>query len=157
MQKDFLKNKNGGYAILFTVAVVAVISLITMGLSNAAYKQMVLSSVARDSTKAFYEADIASECALFADNIEYYNTNPSGSIFTCAEHDLIYTKEEPSIDTKIYKFMPDNPILSEKCFNSSIQKKETIDSINTVIETRGYNICNTSHIRTVERAIRVTY
>ncbi len=157
MQKKFLKNKKGGYAILFTVAVVAVISLITMGLSNAAYKQMVLSSVAKDSTKAFYEADIASECALYADNIEYYNTYGPGSIFNCAGHSLVYTKEQPSSDITRYRFNPENPTPANKCFNSLIQKTETVDSIKTIIETRGYNICNTDNIRTVERAIRVTY
>ncbi len=156
-EKALKNNKKGGYAILFTVAIVAVISLITIGLSNATYKQMILSSVARDSAKAFYEADIASECSLYTDNIELYATAASGSSFSCGGHSLLYTKEQPSADVTIYKFEPENYTASAKCFYSSIKKTESTDSISTVIETRGYNICDAKNIRTVERAIRVTY
>src|SRR5574343_1489902 len=74
------KNNQSGYAILFTVVIVSVISIIAIGLSNTAYKSMILSSVAKDSQTAFYQSDTATECALYAD------TNPdvlSGNNFKC--------------------------------------------------------------------------
>lgn len=156
MKINFLNNNNNkGYAILFTVSVVAVISLITIGLSNANYKQMVLSSVARDSSKAFYEADIASECSLFADDTDAYGDSDSGT-FNCAGYDFNFLRiKNGNIVT--YTLDLSNPNLSKECFNSVTKKENTGDAIVTTIETKGYNICDTSNMRTVERAIRVTY
>lgn len=155
--KTLKNNKKGGYAILFTVAIVAVISMITIGLSNATYKQIILSSVARDSAKAFYEADIASECSLYFENNELYNTYTSGSSFSCGGHSLLYTMKPKVSNVTTYEFEPENYVASAKCFYSSVKKTEGEDYISTVIETRGYNICDANNIRTVERAIRVTY
>lgn len=161
MKINHLNNKkNGGYAILFTVAVVGIISMITIGLSNAAYKQMILSSVAKDSAKAFYEADIASECALYADDIGFYDSPssiPGSTTFDCAGHILAYNKTVISADEIEYTLEPESPNQSEKCFYIKSKKTNTVDALVTVIESKGYNICNTDNIRAVERAIRVTY
>ena len=152
------KNKNNkGYAILFTVAIVGVISLITIGLSNAAYNQIILSSVAKDSTTAFYQSDIAAECALYADDTDFY-ANPTGTPFNCAGNTLDYTKV-PNGNVTTYTLNPQSSVLnsSSKCFKIVTTKTESASGITTIVESRGYNICNKSNIRTVERAIRVTY
>lgn len=155
MKNKFSQKNNKGYAILFTVAVVAVISLITIGLSNATYKQMILSSVARDSSRAFYEADIASECSLFADDVGIYDDGASGT-FNCAGYSLGYTTVKDG-NTITYTLDPIDSDMSKECFHAITKKEDRGDSIGTTIETKGYNICDTSKIRTVERAIRVTY
>lgn len=159
-------NKNGGYAILFTVVVVGIISMITIGLSNAAYKQLVLSSVARDSTTAFYQADIGSECALYADN-EYnmLNTNiPTGT--TCGSDPtdslnpaipLFFTQPVPNNGVISYDLILEDEILNKKCFRINVTKTESEFSISTKIQAMGYNICKKSNSRTVERAIEVNY
>ena len=155
--KNFInKKENGGYAILFTVAVVGIISMITIGLSNAAYKQMILSSVAKDSTTAFYQSDLASECALYADDTDFY-LNPSGTAFTCAGYSLNYTAADMGSGITKYTLNPTDLTSSDKCFNIVITKTETTSAIATVVESKGYNICNTNNIRTVERAVKVTY
>ena len=146
--------KEGGYAILFTVVVVGIISMITIGLSNAAYKQMVLSSVARDSTTAFYQADIASECALYADRMEFLKELQPLPTFSCATHTLKYGHIALS---NLYTLNPESETSSSKCFRIEVTKTEDNDSIATKVEAMGYNICNKSNKRTVERAIEINY
>lgn len=153
------KTKKGGYAILFTVVIVGIISMITIGLSNAAYKQMILSSVAKDSTTAFYQADIASECALYMDN---ESNNPAvpptsgSSSWTCAGINLTYTPSGSSPDTQV-NLDPVSGGSSNKCFSSIVYKKETSTAISTEVQAKGYNICDKTNSRTVERAIKVNY
>jgi hypothetical protein len=149
------KTKKGGYAILFTVVVVGIISMITIGLSNAIYKQLILSSVAKDSTTAFYQADIASECAIYMDS-ESSSGNPSTppavSTWTCGGQSLQYTAA-----SNVYNLEPVNPSSSSVCFRAVITKTETTTEITTQIEAKGYNICDKANSRTVERAIKVNY
>ena len=153
------KTEEGGYAILFTVVIVGIISMITMGLAESAYKQAVLSSVARDSTTAFYQADIGSECALYADKKEFY-LNPTGTILNCAGRSLSYVNTNLSTDgIGEYEINPTetDSILNTKCFRVTITKTDDGDSLHTDVVTKGYNNCKTNNLRTVERSIKVTY
>ncbi len=145
--------RDKGYAILFTVVVVSIISMITIGLSNAAYKQLILSSVARDSTTAFYQADIASECALFFDNEQDASTRPDVVAFTCAETSLVFNK----IADGSYTITPPNGNSKDKCFRININKAITESLTSTEVEAMGYNICDKNSFRTVERSLKVTY
>ena len=156
--------KNGGYAILFTVVVVGIISMITIGLSNAAYKQMILSSVARDSTTAFYQADIGSECALYADN-EYNMIVPANTTCGSDPADIALNPEIPLSFTPpvtnnrvtSYNLILVDEILNKKCFRINVTKTESDVSIASKVQAMGYNICKKSNSRTVERAIEVNY
>jgi hypothetical protein len=155
MKRIKVKTKNGGYAILFTVVVVGIISAITIGLTNAAYKQMLLSSVARDSTSAFYQADIATECAMYADNIDFLiNTEGSPSTFDCGGVTMNYTHV---LDDPLYQLRPQDESSSGRCFRVDVVKTEGESLITTKVEALGYNICNKNNFRTVERAIEVNY
>ena len=70
--------KQNGYAILFTVVIISIISLLAIGLSNSTYKQLILSSVSTDSQVSFFQADTAVECALYADVVDTLNeSSPS--------------------------------------------------------------------------------
>lgn len=150
------KKENKGYAILFTVVVVGIISAITIGLTNAAYKQMMLSSVARDSTSAFYQADISTECAMYADNIDVLSNVDSVSVpFKCGGTIMDYNHV---VDTTLYQLTPHNQSsITGKCFLADINKNEVGDLIKTKVEAYGYNICNKDNFRTVERKIEVNY
>ena len=161
--------KEDGYAILFTIVVVGIISMIAIGLSNAAYKQMILSSVAKDSTTAFYQSDIASECALYADSKDFLidsKESSDGSItFSCAGtgNTLKYSHAPSTISgvdnkkTSIYELKPQDENIRGKCSRIKVTKTESDTSITTKVEALGYNICNKSNLRTVERAIEVNY
>lgn len=160
MRKIFLKTKDqNGYAILFTVVIVSAISVITAGLTNAAYKQLVLSSLAKDSQTAFYQADTAGDCALYADRKEAFKTPPNifntGS-FTCGGVDL-----DVSVSGGGYTIYPTSAVdnSNNPCFRIDVTKDSVSAAplVKTTISAKGYNICNTSNSRTVEREIQINY
>lgn len=162
MQIIHNKTKNGGYAILFTVVIVGIISIITFGLSNSAYKQTILSSVARDSTTAFYQADIGSECAMYADNkFQDNEMNSAEPGWMCGGSVVAFNAPttEAIMDGNKYTYslIVPNETSIAKCFRIDIIKLKTSTLISTEINSRGYNICNKGNMRTVERALRVTY
>ncbi len=125
------KRNNSGYAILFTVVIVGIISMITIGLSNAVYKQIMLSSVAKDSITAFYQADIASDCALYADKNSYFEIPARTLPFNCGGYNLYITLNSSS-DGNAGKYIynvdlsqQDLDLLkNKKCFNAVIMKIE---------------------------------
>ncbi|MEI7688603.1 MAG: hypothetical protein WCI91_00250 [Candidatus Nomurabacteria bacterium] len=152
------KKENKGYAILFTVVVVGIISAITFGLTNAAYKQMMLSSVARDSTSAFYQADIATECAMYADNLDFLTSTNNLTTFTCGGTTMKYSYTAGTTNnTSLYQLSPQNESSTGKCFRVDVTKTDNDVLITTKVEALGYNICNKNNFRTVERAIEVNY
>lgn len=165
MNKFYKKNKyQKGYAILFTIVIVSAISVITAGLSNAAYKQLVLSSLAKDSQAAFYQADTASDCALYADRVISV-ANPtlisSGGDWKCGSNDGSTNLTVVPGSNGSFSINPkgSNGEALTSCFRITVDKDSLTKSgfIITTVKAYGYNICNKSNIRTVEREIQTTY
>lgn len=166
MKLYFKKNKNylnnRGYAILFTVILISIISAISIGLSNTNFKQLTLSSGFRDSQTAFYESDMATECGLYADTqkkTELDNGTPincgvdkNGNSFT-----LNVNKTNISGGVK-YTLTPNGMSNSnDPCFRIVINKYTSTTPVKTTTQASGYNICDLSAKRTVERTIEVNY
>lgn len=154
MFKIFKKNQKG-YAILFTVIIVSAISVIAAGISNAIYKQIVLSSLARDSQTAFYMADTASDCALLFD-MEIMNTITDFELLEnypwfCGGFNM-NVNPEISGNYTIEPSGSDGSSLTP-CYRVSTTKNGN----STTIIANGYNICNKNNIRTVERQIKIVY
>ena len=170
MKKYFLKKKNQkGYAILFTIVIVSAVSVITAGLSNTAYKQVVLSSLANDSQTAFYQSDTASDCALYADRVEALKTLPdgvtrsnaitNGGSWSCGGVDLdVVVNSDGKGGYSIYPkpTVVDN---SGPCFRIDVSKDKITYPlfIETTIIAKGYNFCDKTNPRTVEREIEIKY
>lgn len=148
---------NGGYAILFAVIMVSIIAMISVGLVNTTYKHLILSSLASDSEVAFYQSDIASECALYADVILNI-TNDKTQNFNCGQdaknNNLSF--KVTKISAIFFKVTPSNPAKNSPCFNFDIIKT-VAPPVHTTIFARGYNLCDSNNIRTVERSIKVDY
>lgn len=157
------KNKTGGYAILFAVVIVSIISLIAIGLSNSTYKQLVLSSLANDSQVAFYQADTATECALYADNVLGIFTsasNPPNPWF-CGKNadgtaDLSFTIVD---NTPVFNVNSNSNGTSNPCFDFSVENLVPVNPSDPtkLIKSKGYNSCDKANPRTVEREIKTTY
>ncbi|MCR4333974.1 MAG: hypothetical protein NUV60_03120 [Patescibacteria group bacterium] len=62
-----IKKSQRGFALLIAVIFMSVMLFLGLALSSIGYKQQVLASEAVESQYAFYAADAALECALFAD------------------------------------------------------------------------------------------
>lgn len=79
---------NRGFALLVSIIFMSVMLSLGLALSSIGYKQSVLASTSIDSQYAFYAADSALECALYADQQQHlfaYNAdlNASAPAMTC--------------------------------------------------------------------------
>lgn len=148
------KTKQKGYAILFTIVLVGIISAISIGLASVSYKQLILSSVAKDSQVSFYQSDMASECGLYAEN-KLSMTAASSSPWVCGidSTGTGYILNIALYGVSGYTLLPASPMdqSTSPCFNIIMDK-----SAATKLIARGYNICNKTNIRTVEREINIT-
>lgn len=164
MMKKIFKKKEQGYAILFTVVIVSAISVIAAGLSNTIYKQLVLSSLAKDSQTAFYQSDTATDCALLADrvvkdDIETYPgfTTANDVSWSCGGVAMLVNPVGSDGSYKIYP-TAEKETENTPCYRIDVTKDiSESPKIKTVILAKGYNICNKDNIRTVEREIKITY
>lgn len=155
-----------GYAILVTIVVVSIITLIAIGLSRSTYKQLILSSLAKDSQVSFYQADTASECALYFDRVLISKipvTDPvtlPPSSFSCGMDSIEMDVSTPDVNGS-YNINPPTEILDsndQPCFRIEVAKElDALGATTTTIKAKGYNICNTSNLRTVERTISISY
>ena len=166
MVKKYKKNK-GGYAMLFTVVVVSAISVITAGLTNIAYKQLTLSSLAKDSQTATIWADTANECALFFEQVaikHLLGQNPLTNEWTCGginfkinwgEMDGLNSYESGNYNYEL-SALDDQP--KQPCFEFSVESVQDENQVkNVTIESSGFNICHKENIRAVERSYRINY
>jgi hypothetical protein len=151
------KKNQKGYAILFTVVLVSVISLIAVGLSNTIYKQMLISSTAKDSQIAFFQSDMAVECAMYA---ETNNKLDDGEVFDCGidKNDAPYLLSVTKTGD-IFTLLPPQQVQnsSDPCFRITIEQTNNGNGIDTEVLASGYNTCNQSGLRAVERTIQIIY
>lgn len=159
-KNEYNRKNEKGFALLFTVVIVTAVSVITAGLTNAVYKQSILSSLTKDSQSSFYQADTASECAFYADLKEVSYTDSTfledhASIpWQCGGMNLISNRtDEFGSYTLLPEFDYGNGDGEDPCFRIYVEKKDN----NTMIKARGYNICEKTNKRTVEREIEINY
>lgn len=149
------KTTQNGYAILFTIVLVGIISTISIGLASVAYKQLVLSSVAKDSQISFYQSDMAAECGIYAENKLSMTSDSLPNPWVCGidSNGVGYNLNIALYGVSGYTLLPASPMdqSSSPCFNIIMDK--TVPA--TKLIARGYNICNKTNIRTVEREINI--
>ncbi len=154
-----IKTKEKGYAILFAVVIISVISVIAFGLSSSTYKQLILSSLASDSQVAFFQADTGSECGLYADMVEHLN-EASISPWLCGvtvnQDNTTFMIDETSTGIPGYTLTPINPGTAP-CFDIVVTNDTVSAPPVTTMRARGYNNCDKNNMRTVEREIQITY
>jgi Tfp pilus assembly protein PilX len=148
------KNKQGGYAILFTLVIIMIIITFAFGMSNNSLKRMILSSTANDSQIAFYQADTAGECALYI----LTHSLITSSSFSCGKdlngNSISLTISVDPNNSSIIKIKPNTSDPNEPCFNIVVDQTQTPK---TIVKALGYNVCESSNPRQVERAIKITY
>ena len=160
MIKNTTNQKQKGYAILFTVVMVSVISAIALGIANSTYKQQILSSITKDSIIAFYQADTAADCALYADlhsDLSTMNLWSCGSKTNGTPYDLKVTNTISGNLSKYFFNPNDGFIGTNPCFSFEISKDTSTGVTVTKIKARGFSICNTVSLRAVEREIDINY
>lgn len=158
-----------GFTLILAALVASLLTSLGLAMFSIAKKEVVLSSLGRDSQLAFYAADTGAECALFWDF--RYNAFATSSVFsregvtpTCAGQPLQdfptpYETGSPDGVTGLggtavstFWFEPEG-----KCVYVTVEKRDTHP--HTVVEALGYSIsCSQpEHTRRLERAVRSTF
>ena len=146
-----------GFTLLIAMTITATLLLVSAGIISVAVREAFLTSSARESQYAFYAADTATECAVYWDV-----KNPAGySAFATSTASSIYCNKDSSnpsnqftvgssaVSNFTMTFLP-KPYCASVTVNKMANGHVTIDS-------HGYNTCDQSNPRRVERAVRVTY
>ena len=153
------QNKKQGFVILFAILISSIILLIASGIFNVVQKEIVLSSYARESQRAFYAADSALECALYADlkgigspdpatPFTVTPANPERTTFSCGGANVTTYYLSASGGTDRYQFpyvmRYYNAFGQGGCAYVLIEKNEKgtdLSMVETRITAVGVNVC----------------
>ena len=164
MQKSKVKiqNREKGVTLYVAIVVTSALLLVSFAIANVTLKQATLASINRDSHIAFFAADAGTECALYWDvkNLgggSAFSTTTTTNI-SCNEDSNNLSNPTPKVvggqatSTFTVTFNPE-----PYCAIVSVNKKYQGGNLQTSIESRGYNSCDVSNARRVERAVRIEY
>ena len=168
-----------GFTLLFSVLISTIVLAIGAAIFNITIKQLKLSAVGRESQFAFYAADTGAECAIYWDlknngaSLSAFlpNPDPGGSVepinrdIVCSNTSLPkanrtrvncepYSGSGVCTDTFTYQIVAGS-LTELACVQVKVTKQDV--TYDTIIESRGYNTCDVSDPRRVERAVRVRY
>ncbi len=100
-----INNSQRGFTLLVSVIFMSVMLSFGLALASIGYKQQVLASSALASQYAFYAADTALECALYADQQQdlfaYGKYDGSPKSITCDGETIAVVQAPPSVSTLI--------------------------------------------------------
>jgi type II secretory pathway pseudopilin PulG len=153
------KKSSAGFALLYATIVVAVVSSLGAVLSSLIVREADLSATARESSRAYYSADAAMECAQYWDLQEDHfprSLGPPGDI-ACASNgnkNITVSATTTAAGDEKYEFTINNSSL-DICADVDVVKKEDGSRKITQINAFGKDICSGS--TRVERALRTTY
>ncbi|MEK7228160.1 MAG: hypothetical protein AAB681_02285 [Patescibacteria group bacterium] len=163
MNKLILQENKGlsaqtGFAMLFTVLIVSLILSITLSISNITFKQTILSSLAKDSQIAFYQADTAIECGMLYDTTLSFpvGTDPSSVVspIFCGNDRFVIDTSQSSVDYLLFTQVVGAQ--TDPCSTILFDKKTNEIENEAIVQGLGYNTC-TASARQVQRALQVTY
>ena len=153
-----MKNFQQGFTLFIAIVLMGTMLVIATGIVNLAVKQSLISNSGLASQQAFYAADTGMECALYWDV-----KNSSGqSAFATTTGSTIYCNKNANNQSNEWvvggssvstinriNFAP-NP------YCAIVTVTKSADGT-TEIRSLGYNICDASNSRRVERAVKATY
>lgn len=137
--------------LLVALLVMNVLLAVGLSISNLSYKSLRLSSSGEDTQYAYYAAEAGFECAQYHDKNGAFTTGV-GAV-ECNGESLI-VDESALADGSQYTFTL--PFLGGTyCAKLTVIKPDDVAGPQTIMETRGYNTCDTSAPTVVERGIRI--
>ena len=144
-----------GFALLISVVLTSVVLALGITLIDIAYKQVLLSSSAKNSQYAFYNADSALECALYYDqqvNAFYYGSTYAGQV-QCNNLNVTGYAANQNGSQRTTTF-------SVPCTGGGTSADVTIiktPSAATNIYANGYSTCDASSPTRIERGVKAKY
>lgn len=169
-----------GYTLLIAILVSGVVLSIGLAILNITLKEFQLSSFTRESEVAFYAADAGIECALYWDESSrdrFASTSVPSNIVCGGSNVKEYGVSDDVVGSNnvlvggrsngtpsefgIKWSTPGSP---ELCTLVSVTKNDITTQPScpagitcTTVVSRGYNGCDFTHPRIVERALRTSY
>ena len=172
-QNKKTSSEKKGFSLFFAVVTGGILLMMTMAVISTITREIILSSISRDSMKAFYSADTGIECvakAIFKDEVvAKWIFDGTGSIIgksvSCANNNFPIISSAvdlgicPSGFTWRRGFIIDNKnnpgdngffytALTARCSDGSVEK--------TFIVSKGYNVSADNTIRAVERSVEIS-
>ena len=179
-----MKNKKG-MTLFIAIVIMSILLFISFAVVNITIKGTLFASSGRDSQYAFYAADAGLECAIYWDSryptgLLDINGNPiygsafatstSGSPISCdglsISNGSAIPNNAPTLiggggdgnPTSIFYFdMNRGSNAVPYCAIVTVDKYYIYPRLWTHVKSRGYNTCDTSNPRRVERGVEVTY
>lgn len=159
--------KEKGFTLYISIVISAAVLLGAYAISNTLFNQQVFSSDYEQSQTAFYMAEAGIECArtydlnekAFSISEEYNGTIKCGDTVMIDQSTLLESTIAPNDrakigDMPISKFEVHN---GDSCAYVSIKKSGVDAPYIAEVESKGYNICDPTASRRIQRAIRARY
>lgn len=159
-----------GFTLLLAVLISSVLVALGSALFDIVSKEIRLSSSGRESQFAFYSSDTGIECAFYWDTKQnaFATTSPLTHI-TCGgsgvPSELTRTSQNLGLPNEVmvttFSFPIGGVAATLPCSSVTVTKQSVpagnVQSIQTTVQSRGYNTCDTSNPLRLERAIRARY
>lgn len=146
-----------GFTLLVAIILSSVMLALALALLDVTYKQVLLSSTAKQSQFAFYAADSALECVLYYDQrFDAFGTNPNHvSTVSCNGQDISFTSTGAT--PKVTTFtIPCAAGAGTEQARVEIYKGYPTGDPSRLYAT-GYSSCSPDDGRRIERGVRVLY
>ncbi|MBU2104031.1 pilus assembly PilX N-terminal domain-containing protein [Patescibacteria group bacterium] len=148
-----------GFTLLIAVILTSVLLSVGLALLDVAYKQVVLSSTAKQSQTAFYAADSALECALYWDQKQgaFAYGSASASVSCTGQTFPVTTSISSNIQKSVfYVACPSGESAQVEVYKAN-GGATCSSGKTTCIYANGYNTCDASNPRRIERGLKVVY
>ena len=157
MRTHFSQQNNRGAVLLIAVLMTSVVLSVGMGIYQRTYKSLVFSSYWQQTQIAFASADAGFECALYLDTHAGSATPPT----QCFGQDISWTPGEATLPEGVDIAMPSGGCVNIQITKTSVPVEPPTDPATfytaTHIEARGYNTCDKTNSRRVERGLKIDY
>jgi len=147
-----------GFALLIAVVISTIILTIGLTILNTALKEVVLASTVRNSLTSFYIADSGAECSLYWDNIRgnfekksAFAIDSPPSVIECNNITIEITPGHPF-------WLRNDAELNDPCAKIEFNTIPVgVAEEKVRLTSWGFNTCNVSSKRRVDRALEVKY
>lgn len=160
-----------GVTLFMAITIMAVLLFVSFVVINIAIKSTLFASSGRDSQHAFYAADAGIECAMYWDrqSVSKFDITTPGSSINCAGMTINTGTQIQGTTTGVVNIIGGNSVTRSSIFgfnlNGGNNPSNACVIVNviknldgtTYIKSRGYNTCDTSNGRRVERGVEVLY
>jgi hypothetical protein len=148
--------QHNGFVLLFALVVSAIIFFIGAGIFSISFKELLISSISKESQKSIFAADSGVECGLWADTNDKLE-DPVTLTNCFGDSSNIFAATSNSFDV----YYPE----SKTCAHVEISYDDTDpQGLKTTIVAQGFNKCNpengqpiTSYAGLAERVYKVSY